>query len=72
MGGIGCVYMGGISCVCMTHVGHSMGVCDGGHWMGVHWWHWMSVHGGHWMSVHIEHWMGHGCTCGQLHGPWFQ
>ena len=43
-GGIGWVYMGGIGCVCMTHVGHSMGVCDGGHWMG--------VHGGHWMSEH--------------------
>ena len=38
-----------IGCVCMTHVGHSMGVCDGGHWMDVHWWHWMGVHGGHWV-----------------------
>ena len=35
-GGIGWVYMGGIGCVCMTHVGHSMGTCDRGHWMSEH------------------------------------
>ena len=32
----GCVCMEGIRWVCV-HVGHSMGVCDGGElWMGVH------------------------------------
>ena len=67
-GGIGCVYMGAFHvCASLTHVGHSMGVSDGGHWMGVHWWHWMGVHGGHWMGVHGGHWMS---VHSALDGSW--
>ena len=41
-GGHGCTWRhwmgvhGDIGWVCMTHMGNSMGVCDGGHWIGVH------------------------------------
>ena len=58
--------MGDIGCVCMTHVGHSMGVCDGGHWMGVHGGHWMSVLyralDGSWVYMWPTSWTMHGSS----------